>query len=113
DYDLTLSMSENKIYIQGEPLSSKELFSTKGTIEIFRKILEKPDFKLSNREFANTSYGQNRYDLQSKIFIPLNKVLKKITKKEIDFKISGSMYDNFRLSIDPKNITIAIINNLS
>ena len=111
-FDLTLSVMENKIYIKGQPLSSKELSSSKATIEIFKKILRKHDFKLNNREFAQTSYGQNRYDLQSKIFIPLNKALKKFAGKEIDYTITGNMYDDFTVTIDPKNITFAIVENL-
>lgn len=112
-YDLTLSVSDNKVYIQGQVLTSKEIFSAKATIDIFKKLLKNPDFKLSNREFRQTSHGQNRYDLQSKIFIPLNKALKKLAKKEIEFKISGGIYDDFRVSIDPKNISIVIINDIN
>jgi mevalonate kinase len=113
DYDLIFSVAENKIYICGQPLTSKEIPSAKATIEIFSKLLKKPDLKLSNREFYQSSYGQNRYDLQSKIFIPLDKALRKIANKELNFQITGSLYDDFRVSVDPKNISIAVINELT
>ncbi|KKQ18865.1 MAG: hypothetical protein US31_C0001G0052 [Berkelbacteria bacterium GW2011_GWA1_36_9] len=110
--DLAFLISEHKIYIKGKVLSSKEIPSAKATIEIIMKIIENPQLTIKNKSFNNHSYGQNRYDLQSKIFIPLNKALQKIAKKKLDFQIHGDIYDNFSVSLNIKNLNIALIDCL-
>ncbi|MCL5407739.1 MAG: hypothetical protein M1429_04585, partial [Patescibacteria group bacterium] len=79
------------------------------TIEIITKIIESPQLMIKNKSFNDHTYGQNRYDLQSKIFIPLNKALQKIAKKKLDFQIHGGIYDNFSVSLNIKNLDIVLI----
>ncbi len=113
EYDFLMFVPHHKIYIQGQILSSKEIHSAKATIEIMKKILAKTNHQLANHNLGDSSYGQSRYDLQSKIFIPLNKALKKHANKELEFKISGGMFDRFTLSINPKNLSIAFVDEIA
>lgn len=112
-YDLLLSPSNHKIYIKGKMLSSKEIPSAKAAVDIIQKIISSPDNKIDNRAFSNTSYGQSRYDLQSKIFIPLKKALQKIANQNLDFHISGGMYDNYSVALNFKSLSIAILEEIA
>jgi len=108
-YDLALFMPEHKILIKGKVLSSKEIPSAKATTEIINKILQNPDCKISNSAFSETSYGQSRYELQSKIIIPLSKSFQKITGRKLDFQVHGGMYDDYNVSLNTKNLKIAVL----
>lgn len=112
DFDLSLVIPHHRLFIKGIHLSSKEIPSAKSTIEILLKILDHPRHKISNKLFADSSYGQSRYDLQSKIFIPLNKALQKYAKRKLDFQISGGMYDDYTVTLNPNNIKIALIESI-
>jgi mevalonate kinase len=110
--DLTLDEEAHKIYVKGQILSSKEISSTKATIEIIKKVLENSNHKITNKDISRSSYGQNRYDLQGKIFIPLNKCLIKLANKKLNYEIHGGIYDNFSIGLDINNLTVAIIENI-
>lgn len=112
DSDLTLDARNHKILIAGESLHSKEIFSAKATVDILHKILASPCNKIFNKEFANSSYGQSRYDLQSKIFIPLDKALQNHLGKKLDFHISGGMYDDFSVCANLQKLKISLIENV-
>lgn len=112
DSDLTLDVRNHKILIAGEPLHSKEIFSAKATVDIMQKILSEPCNKISNKDFANSSYGQSRYDLHSKILIPLNKALQSHLGKKLDFHISGGMYDDFSVCVNLQKLKISVIENI-
>jgi mevalonate kinase len=108
-YDLTLFMPEHKILIKGKVLSSKEIPSAKATTDIIYKILQNPDFKIPNSAFGDTSYGQSRYELQSKIIIPLNKAFQTIAGRKLDFQVHGGMYDDYTVSLNTKGLKIAVV----
>lgn len=108
-YDLVLFNPKNKVYINNEKISSCELPSSKATIEIFKQLLNEPSHKIKNKIIPNQSYAQNRYDLQSKIFIPLEKLLKSKCSKELYYKISGGMYDDYEISLKYDNLNIALV----
>lgn len=111
-FDLFLFEPEHRIYIRGRALSSKDISSAKATIEILKKICQSRSYKISNKTFNHSSYGQSRYDLQSKIFIPLGKNLKKFANKKLNYQISGGMYENYSVGLNPNNLKIALVENL-
>lgn len=113
DFDMLLFVPHQKIYLKNKILSSKEIPSARATIKIFSKILANKDHKLSNQVFNDTSYGQSRYDLHSKIIIPLNKAMKKYLKKDLKFQITGGMYDNYWLSLNCKDLKVAIVEEMT
>lgn len=112
DSDLTLLVPNHKILIAGMPIHSKEILSAKATVDILQKILASPDSKISNKKFADSSYGQSRYDLHSKILTPLNKSLQSHLGKKLDFHITGGMYDDFSVHINLQKLKISIIENI-
>ena len=65
--------------------------------------------QIANKDLGKLSYANSRYDLQSKIFIPLNKSLKKITGKTVEYKITGGIYDDFWVTLEPKKLKIALL----
>ncbi|MDO8513266.1 MAG: hypothetical protein Q7S37_02080 [bacterium] len=112
DYDLALVAPEHKVYVKGKALSSKQIPSAKSTIDIMRKILNSKNLQIDNKQFNSSSYGQSRYDLQSKIFIPLAKAIEKNTKKKLEVHITGGMYDNFSVKLNLKDLKIAVIESV-
>ncbi len=106
--DLMLDKTTGKILIAGKPLTSKELPSQKATVAILGKLLMADDLSLTNSDISD-SYGTNRYDLQSKVVLPLKKQIKSITKKDLQLSVSGDSYSYFRLKLEPANLAIGIL----
>lgn len=108
DLDLLIDKTTGKIFISGKDLTSKELPSQKATVHIVSDLINSPNFKITNDEIGG-SYGSSRYDLQGKITLPLVKQVKKITDRDLQLSITGNMYDNYTLSLDPSNISIGVV----
>jgi|GEM_PF-2090290 len=104
---LVLDKTENKIYLQGQALTSKEIFSASGTIAILTSLLKTKEAHIKNKDMPS-AYSHNRYDLQSKIIIPLQKIVKKKLNKELEFAIHGGMYDQYSLSLLPNDLEIIL-----
>lgn len=96
--ELLLDKTNGKIYIKGKEISSKNLPSTKMTINVLRILLDKLGKEVKNTSFGQKSYFVDRNELQSKIISPLNKVLKKKIKKELPIEIHGSL-DEFSIKL--------------
>lgn len=106
--DLIIDKTTGKISISGRNLNSKELPSQKATTHIFSELVSATNFKIGNDKIER-SYGSSRYDLQGKITLPLIKQVKRITGRDLQLTITGNMYDDYTLSLDPSNISIGII----
>lgn len=104
--DLILDLDTGKIIFKGRKPDSSEIFSQKATVEILIKILRSDGLKITNRDLP-ASYGKNRFDLQSKIISPLEKLTK------LSFDIKGGMYDDFSLELKFFNISIGIVRKIS
>ena len=105
ELDLVLDNVSRKIFVKGEPVSSKQLSSQKATIEILKSLLENDERKLTNTDLPK-SYGDNRYDLHGKIAKPLSNIV------DLKFEISGETYGDFTIKLMPFNIKIGIIDRL-
>jgi hypothetical protein len=105
ELDLVLDNVNRKIFVRGEAVSSKQLSSQKATIEILKQLLENNERKLTNADLPK-SYGDNRYDLHSKIVKPLTNLV------ELKFEISGETYGDFTIKLMPFNIKIGIIDRI-
>ena len=105
--DLLIDKPAGRILIAGNALTSKELPSQKATVLILSELLNTTDYLLSSSEISD-SYGSNRYDLHSKIVLPLVKQVKNLTKRDLQLSVSGGMYDNFQLKLEPDNISITV-----
>lgn len=108
EFDLLGDLEENKIYIRGKLLSSRDLHSSKATLQILKKFFEKEATRLAAQEFPNTAY-RDRNQMDSKIIRPLIKVIKKYLGKKIDFSISGGLASRFSLTFRPDGLNIAFI----
>jgi mevalonate kinase len=106
--DLILDEAENKIYIRGKSLSSKEIHSSKVTIEVLKVLLENLDKEVFSRQFKPSSYI-DRNEMQSKIISPLSLVIKKRLNKKLLLKISGGLGKNFMMKLSSSNLKIAQI----
>ena len=100
--DLLLDKTSGKIFLKGKKTNSSSLPSQKATIEILNKLLVCQERLLKNTQLPK-SYAENRYDLQSKITIPLSRLT------NLRFEIKGGMYENYSLSLKPFDIEIGIV----
>ena len=107
-----LDQIHNKIYLDGNQLTSREIYSALATVAILAKLLKSSKFQIKNRDLPRT-YSHNRYDLQSKIVIPFLKSCKKYLDKDIDLKIHGEMYDNYSLTLNDTNLEVGLIETLT
>jgi mevalonate kinase len=105
EIDLLLSCAENKIYLKGKKLTSSSLPSQKAAITIMSQLLSRPQHILKNQELPSP-YAHNRYDLQSKITLPLSRLL------PLDFKIQGKTYDHYTLFLQPFYIKIGVLEKI-
>jgi len=103
--DLILDTVNNKIYIKGKVATSKEMPSQKTALLLVRKLIDSPSRAIKNTDLP-LSYAENRYDLQSKITIPLEKLT------DIKFDITGTTYGAYKIALRPFRIKIGIISNI-
>ncbi|MEW6407868.1 MAG: hypothetical protein AB1465_04215 [Patescibacteria group bacterium] len=108
EFDLLGDLEENKIYIKGKALSSRDLHSTKATLRILKKFFEKETIRLEASEFSDVIY-RDRNQMDSKIVRPLVKAFKKYLGKKIDFAVSGGLASNFSLIFKPDGLNIGLI----
>jgi len=80
NYDIILNTIENKIYLQGKKLNSSEIHSQIMTIELLLQLIKKTENIIHNKELQPSTYSKNKNDMNSKIILPLKKIIK---KKEI------------------------------
>jgi len=104
--DLLLDKNLNKVFCSGKKVTSTQLPSQKGVVEILGKILQSKTLKITNKQISS-SYGKSRFDLQSKITSPLSKLCR------LEFELTGKMYDNFSLRLKPFGISIAILEKIN
>lgn len=109
--DVLLDAIENNIYIRGEKLTSKEIPSSSTTMEILGILLDNLGKSISNSKLPESSYSQDRNEMQSKIISPLVKIIKAKTKKTLPFKVSGGLTD-FKIKLDPSDLDIRILNKI-
>jgi mevalonate kinase len=110
--DLLLDKTTGKIMIRGQATTSKELVSQKSTVSIISDLIAAPDFSLRNDQLP-ASYGTSRYDLQGKIVIPLVRLVKQLTERDLQLTIEGGMYDDYTLHLDPGTVVIGVVQDKS
>jgi hypothetical protein len=85
---LTLDLLNNKIYLDGRKLTSKDLPSQNTTIEVLKALLNSTNGKITNIELNTSSYSTNKNDMTGKILLPLKRLIN--AEKNIDFDIQCS-----------------------
>ena len=70
---------ENKIFIMGEKLCSKQIHSQTGTVELFKNILQERGNEISNHILPRSCYSQNKNEMLGKIILPLKRIVENKT----------------------------------
>lgn len=105
---IVLDQINNKIYIGWNHLSSKDLPTQKGTIEIFSFFLKNHKKTLQNKDLPVSSYSKNKNTLKWKIIIPLQKLLEREWLEPLTIKTDWSLFE-FQFKILPSNTPICLI----
>lgn len=108
EIDILLDKTTEKILIRGQSVTSKELVSQKATVSILSALVAAGGYRLTNDKLP-ASYGTSRYDLQGKIILPLIKLVKKRTNRDLQVSIGGGSYDDYILTLNPLNVVIGIL----
>ncbi len=108
---LILDTINNKIYFNGEKLTSQDLHSQSATIEILRLLINNPGKDMSNNAFPSSSYSKNKNEMFGKIVIPLIDLIYDRCKQKLPLICKGSIYE-FYLKLNSSDIEIAIIEEL-
>ena len=111
DIDILLDAINNKVYIRGEKLDSKDLGSQSTTVEVFAKLLENIGQEVDNKQFAVSSYSKQRNQMLGKIILPLQELIKTKLNEELHVECTGSLYD-FSLILNEKKLTIWVIKEI-
>lgn len=83
---LLLDKLKRKIYINWEPITSKQLHSQNATIEIFEILLRNIDKTITNIQLPMSSYSKNKNEFLTKIMMPLQKLIKEYYGNELDLE---------------------------
>ncbi|MBM4177583.1 hypothetical protein FJ208_02180, partial [Candidatus Gribaldobacteria bacterium] len=106
---IPLLKEKKNLFIFGKKLTSKQIHSTKQTIELLDVLLKSPFWQIKNQALSPSAYSKDRYLLQSKITIPLIKAFKKMTQYDLPLVVSGSI-SNFTITLKKdKNLTIWLV----
>ncbi len=111
DYDLVIDFIQNKIIINKEPLTSKELHSQRMSIDILRILLDRLNEDVANTSLPVSSYSQSKNEVQGKIIIPLTKLVKEKTGKDLLLTCKGTN-TSFFLKLSKGDIRLGQAYNL-
>jgi hypothetical protein len=78
-----LDTLHNRIYLNGQRLTSQELHSQTATIEVMRILIANLGKELSNKQLPSSSYSKNKNEMMSKIVLPLIELIEKKTGKKL------------------------------
>lgn len=108
---LLFDMINNKIYLNWEKLTSKDIPSQNTTIEVITRLLEHIWEEISNKELPASSYSTNKNEMLGKIILPLIKLIEEKTKEQIPLVCKGSLND-FYIKMWDINIKIWVIKRI-
>ena len=108
---LVLDTINNKMYLNGQKLTSQDLHSQSATIEILKLLIKNSGKDLSNTSFPSSSYSKNKNEMFGKIVIPLIDLMYDRCKQKLPLICKWSIYD-FYLKLNSSDIEIAIIEEL-
>lgn len=108
---ILLDMLSNKIYLNGRKLTSEDLHSQTGTVDILKILIENIGKDISNKNLPVSSYSKNKNDMLGKIVLPLIELIEKETGKKLPLICKWSIYE-FYIKLNPSDIDIAVIDKL-
>ncbi len=109
EYDILCNLIDNSILIGGKVISSSDLHSQKATLTFLSKLLSKRNEDISCKEFPRSSYTQNKNEMQGKIVLPLLKLVRARTHKDLGLVCKGTNTDFFLKLMLKENQKIGVI----
>lgn len=107
-FDILFDGVEGKVWVKGQPTTSKELPTQKTTIAFFTTLMRRISDMVPNSALGDSPYYRYRNELQSKIVGPLEHVLTKRIKKHLGVTISGGL-TQFTVQFNPQGLKIGLI----
>lgn len=105
---LLLDTLHNKVYLDGEKLTSQDLHSQSATIEILKLLMKRLWQEVDCNHLPASTYSKNKNEMVSKIVLPLIELIEKKTGKKLPLVCKWSLYD-FYMKLNRSDIDIAII----
>ena len=90
---LLVDQIARKIYIDGEKVSSKEIYSQQLTIDLLEKFINQGSGEIRASDLPSSSYTQNKSEMMSKILSPLMRTVNRRLWSNLRVKCSGSVVD--------------------
>lgn len=106
---ILLDTINNKIYINWEKLTSKDIPSQNTTIDILSLLLKQEWEEVKNSEFPMSSYSKNKNEMLGKIVIPLIRVIEEKFWDHFPLICKWGLTE-FYLKLNKTNIKIYITN---
>jgi len=78
----------NKIYINGKPITSKQLVSQTSTIDVLEALLDAQGTSIHSKQLASSSYTKQKNQMVGKILLPLKELSKSVFDKDIAIECS-------------------------
>ncbi len=95
EYDVLCNLVDNSIMIGGDVVSGADLHSQKATLTLLSMLLNQKNEEVSSRDFPRSSYSQNKNEMQGKIVLPLMKLIRERTHKNLALTCKGTNTDFF------------------
>lgn len=95
DVDILLDTVHMKIYTQWSKLTSKDLHSQTGTIEMLTTALKYLNTDISNKTLPLSSYSKSKNEMVWKIVLPFIKIVKEKLQKDLPLECYWGMYDYY------------------
>ena len=112
DYDILFNLIDNSIIVGGKVLSGKELHSKAATLAVLSHLLEKRNEEVCSQDFPRSAYSSNKNEMQGKIVMPLLKIIKERTHKDLGLTCKGSNTKFYLKLGSDSDLKIGLINSI-
>ena len=112
DYDILCNLIDNSILVGGKALSGKELHSKTATLGVLTRLLERKNDEVCSQDFPRSSYTSNKNEMQGKIILPLLKIIKERTHKDLGLTCTGSNTKFYLKLATESDLKIGLINSI-
>lgn len=75
-----------KIFINGENVTHKDLFTQSATVEIVEVLFNNKGHYIKNNALPPSSYSKNKNDMTGKIILPLQQLMEKKFKEKLELR---------------------------
>ena len=110
---LLVDQISRKIYIDGERVTSKEIFSQQLTIDLLDEYISNGEevCVISPRSLGVSSYTQSKSEMMSKILSPLMRTVHRRLGRNLRMSCTGSTVD-FTIKFDEVDLELCVVSKL-